>query len=79
MTDPWEKIATVGTVLTALAVAPFLFGMVHLTSSMSTQNVDVTMVEQSIYLLVGAVTAIAPLTAVVAIFFVFFQYAEARA
>jgi len=62
MTVPWGKIAAVGSTLTFLAVAPYLFGMVSITSSMSMQNADVAMVEQMVYLFAGAVKAMAPLT-----------------
>lgn len=79
MTVPWGKIAAVGSLLTFLVVAPYLFGMVSITSSMSMQNADVAMVEQLVYLFVGAVKVMVPLTVVGAFVFVFFQFAEAQA
>ena len=75
MTVPWGKIAAFGSLLTVLAVAPFLLGMVSITSSMSIQNADVAMVEQLVYLFAGAVKAMVPLTVVGAFVFVFFQFA----
>jgi len=75
MTVPWGKIAAFGSLLTFLAVAPYLFGMVSITSSMSMQNADVAMVEQMVYLFAGAVKAMAPLTVMGALVFVFFQFA----
>jgi hypothetical protein len=79
MTVPWGKIATIGSVLTLLAVAPYLFGMVSITSNMSMQNADVVMVEQMVYLFAGAVKAMVPLTIGGAFVFVFFQFAESQA
>lgn len=75
MTVPWGKIAAFGSLLTFLAVAPFLFGMINITSSMSMQNADVVMVEQVVYLFAGAVKAMVPLTVVGAVVFIFFQFA----
>jgi len=75
MTVPWGKIAAFGSLFTFLAVAPYLFGMVSITSSMSMQNADVAMVEQLVYLFAGAVKAMVPLTVVGAFVFVFFQFA----
>jgi hypothetical protein len=75
MTVPWGKIAAFGSLLTLLAVAPYLFGMVSITSSMSMQNVDVAMLEQVVYLFAGAIKAIVPLTVVGAFVFVFFNFA----
>lgn len=71
----WRKIAAFGSLLTFLAVAPYLFGMIGITSSMSMQNADVAMVEQLVYLFAGAVKAMVPLTVVGAFVFVFFQFA----
>ncbi|WP_153552447.1 hypothetical protein [Halomicrobium sp. LC1Hm] len=75
MTIPWGKIAAFGSLLTLLAVAPYLFGMVSITSSMSMQNADVAMLEQAVYLFAGAVKAMVPLTVVGAFVFVFFKFA----
>ena len=75
MTVPWGKIAAFGSLLTFLAVAPYLFGMVSITSSMSMQNADVAMIEQVVYLFAGAVKAMVPLTVVGAFVFVFFKFA----
>lgn len=79
MTIPWGKIAAFGSILTFIAVAPYLFGMMSITSSMSMQNADVAMVEQVVYLFGGAVKAMVPLTILGALVFAFFQFAEAQA
>lgn len=79
MTLPWGKIAALGSLLTFLAVAPYLFGMVGITSSMGMQNTDVAMVEQVVYLFAGAVKAMVPLTVLGVLVFVFFQFAESQA
>jgi len=75
MTIAWGKIAAFGSLLTFLGVAPFLFGIINITSSMSMQNADVVMVEQVVYLFAGAVKAMVPLTVVGAIVFIPFQSA----
>ena len=75
MTIAWGKIAAFGSLLTFLCVAPFLFGIINITSSMSMQNADVVMVEQVVYLFAGAVKAMVPLTVVGAIVFISFQFA----
>jgi hypothetical protein len=75
MTVPWGKIAAFGSLLTLLAVAPYLFGMVSITSSMSMQNADMAMLEQVVYLFAGAIKTMVPLTVVGAFVFVFFNFA----
>lgn len=79
MTVPWGKIAAVGSILTFLAVAPYLFGMVSITSKISMQNADVAMFEQMVYLFAGAVKAMVPLTIGGAFVFGSFQFAEGMA
>jgi hypothetical protein len=79
MTVPWGKIAAVGSILTFLAVAPYLFGMVSITSNISMQNADVAMFEQMVYLFAGAVKAMVPLTIGGTFVFGFFQFAEGMA
>jgi hypothetical protein len=79
MTNYWAYIAAFGSLLTFLAVAPFLFGMVSISSSMSMQNADLAMINQLVYLFAGAVKALVPLTIGGAFLFAFFQFAGARA
>jgi hypothetical protein len=79
MTNYWAYIAAFGSLLTFLAVAPYLFGMIGITSSMSMQNADMAMVEQLVYLFAGAVKALVPLTIGGGFLFAFFQIARTRA
>jgi hypothetical protein len=71
----WGKIAAFGSVLTFIAVSPYLSGIIRITSRISMQSADVTMVEQLVYLFRGVVKAIVPLTVGGALLFVFFQFA----
>jgi len=79
MTNYWAYIAAFGSILTFIAVAPYLFGMVSITSSMSIQNASVEMVEQVVYLFAGLVLALVPLSVGGALLFAFFEFAEEMA
>ena len=79
MTNYWAYIAAFGSGLTFFAVAPYLFGMMSITSSMGMGNANVEMVEQVIYLFAGGVMALVPLSIGGAFVFAFFQFAEEMA
>jgi len=75
----WAYIATLGSVIIFLAVAPFLFGMTGLMLNTSMETADVAMLEQAVRLFVGAVLALVPLSVGGAVLFAFFQFAEEMA
>jgi hypothetical protein len=76
MESYWAYIATLGSVITFLAVAPYLFGMTGLMLNTSMETADVAMLEQAVRLFVGAVLALVPLSFGGAVLFAFFQIAE---
>jgi hypothetical protein len=79
MTVPWGKIAAFGSLLTLVAVAPYLLGMGSILSNASIQTADIEGTYRIMNLAVGAVKAIIPLTVVGAFVFIFFQFSEAQA
>lgn len=79
MTIPWGKIAAFGSLLTLVAVAPYLLGMESILSNASIQTADIEGTYRMMDLAVGAVKAMIPLTVVGAFVFLFFQFAEAQA
>lgn len=79
MTNYWAYIAAVGSVLTFLTVAPYLFGMVGLTMNMSIETADPAMLERAVRLMVGAIMALVPLSVGGIALFALFESAEAQA
>ena len=75
MTVPWGKIAAFGSLLTVLAVAPFLLGMGSMLSNASIQSADIEDTYRMMYLTVGTLKALIPLTLGGVLVFAFFQFA----
>ncbi|QPV64495.1 hypothetical protein I7X12_07755 [Halosimplex litoreum] len=75
MTVPWGKIATFGSLLTVLAVAPVLLGVGSMLSSVSIQSADIEGTYRMMNLAVGALKALVPLTIGGVILFAFFEFA----
>ena len=79
MTNYWAYIAALGSLLTLLAVLPFLMGMAGIALNLNMETASPEMIEHSIRLLLGAVMAIVPLSAGGVALFVVFQFAEEMA
>lgn len=79
MTNYWAYIVSFGSIITFLGVAPYLFGMMRLTFSISMETADVAVVEQAVHLFVGAVLALIPLSIGGTFLFAVFEYAEEMA
>lgn len=75
MTFPWGKIAAFGSLLTVLAVAPFLLGMGSMLSNLSIQSADTESAYRMMNLAVGALKTLVPLTLGGVLAFAFFQFA----
>lgn len=75
MTVPWGKVAAFGSLLTVLAVAPFLLGMGSMLSNTSIQSADIEGTYRMMNLAVGALKALVPLTVGGVLVFAFFQFA----
>ena len=75
MTVPWVKIAAFGSLLTVLAVAPFLLGMGSMLSNASIQSADIEGTYRMMNLAVGAFKTLVPLTVGGVLVFAFFQFA----
>ncbi|WP_224269185.1 hypothetical protein [Haloprofundus salinisoli] len=79
MTNHWQLIAVLGSVMTFLAVAPFIFGMIGLAANMSIETATPTMLEQVVRLFVGALVAMVPMSVGGMALYAFFQFAESMA
>jgi hypothetical protein len=75
----WGKIAAFGSLLTLVAVAPYLLGMGSLLSNAGLQSAGIEGTHRVMNLAVGAVKALVPLTIGGALLFAFFQFAEEMA
>ncbi|GAB3422929.1 hypothetical protein GCM10027435_28180 [Haloparvum alkalitolerans] len=72
MTVHWGKIAAFGSLLTVLAVAPFLLEMGSILSNASIQSEDIESTYRMMNLAVGALKALVPLTLGGVLVFAFF-------
>jgi len=79
MTNYWGYIAAIGTALTALTIAPFVFELAGLTLNTSMQSVGPATIEKAVRLMVAALLAIVPLSVGGMILFTIFQFAEEMA
>lgn len=79
MNFPWDTIAAAGSVLTILAVAPFLLGMVGLALNFNMQTANLEMLAQVVNLFTTALLAMVPISFVGVIVVVFFQLSEEMA
>lgn len=79
MTNYWGHMVNIRSILTVLAVAPFLLGMIVLAFNLSLQTAEPALVEQAVRLSVKAILALVPLTLGSMLLYAFFQFAEEMA